>query len=522
MNIDLAAEVRDANIVPSNHAAIVSRWQLRYNRAMQTRWPPHARSITLALIAAIVFQITPTSIDPLPFRVAQISGLEPLGGLGQNSEPAKASSPIPKYTFDINFDYDLHRLDAIEQVHFTNTYTQPISQIVFNVPPTHVRSTFDLRSVNLDQATVQHQLNSTVLTIRLPFDLQPNASIDLMIEFTVHIPALSDAQSFASANLAYTDEATNIGYWYPILAPFRSGHWTVVPWHSIGDPFASDIASYTATITATPGVTIVSSGSMSHQDNMWHTSIDRARTFGMFASPNYTESKYTLGSITYSVFTFQRHNILAVPTLIAMIRAVQLYSALYGAYPYSSLRATEVSGPWSMEFSGLVAIGSTDFDGHDGTSHDRLSRITAHEVSHQWWYNKIGDNQAREPWLDEGFARFNELRFYEVYSPDNAEWWWDSIVEPWTPAAPIDSSIYAFNDHRAYLTDIYNQGAQFLDALRTRIGVNTFNAFIRDLAQRKSFGLLTTDDFLNVLREHTKVNLSSLLRKYFSWRYWQR
>jgi hypothetical protein len=515
---------------------------------MQPRWPLRTRSIRLALIAAIVFAIAPataaslraaerrSNLSTTHIQVAyqtnapaQMSLRAQQSNLSNNqlrllrrAYGAPRNDVYSQYTFDLNFDYDQHRLDAIEQVHFTNTYTRPISQIVFNVPPAHDRSTFELLSVKLDQATVRHQLNSTVLTISPPFILQPNAAIDLTIKFAINIPALTDAESFASSNLAYTDEATNIGYWYPILAPFRSGKWTTVPWHSIGDPFASDVANYTATITATPNVIIVSGGSMSQQDNVWHYSIERARTFGLLASPNYTESKYTFASITYSVFTFQRHTILAVPALSAMIRAVKLYSALYGAYPYSTLRAAEVSGPWSMEFSGLVALGSTDFDGYDGTSHDRLSRITAHEVSHQWWYNLIGDNQAREPWLDEGFARFNELRFYEIYSSDDAQWWWDNIIAPWDTDAPLDSSIYAFDDHRAYLTDVYNQGAQFLDALRTRIGVGTFNAFIRDLAQRGSFNSITTDDFFTILREHTKVNLSPVLRKYFSKRYWSR
>ncbi|HZY44677.1 MAG TPA: M1 family metallopeptidase, partial [Anaerolineae bacterium] len=415
---------------------------------------------------------------------------------------------------------DQHRLDAIEQIHFTNTYTRSISMIVVNVPPAHDRARFDLRSIQLNQAPGRVKLIGSVLTISLPSDLAPNASVDLTIDFTVYIPALADTQSFASSNLAYTDEATNIGYWYPILAPFRSGKWISVPWYPIGDPFASDIADYTATITATPGVTVVAGGLMSHQDNVWHYAIDRARTFGMLASSHYVETHYTFSGVTYSVYTFDRHTILAWPALYTLVRAAQLYGQLYGTYPYSTLRAAEVSGPWSMEFSGLVAIGSTDYAGYDDTTHNRLFRIIAHEVSHQWWYNIVGDNQVQEPWLDEGFARFNELRFYETYSPQDAQWWWSTIIDPWTAEGPIDQPISSFDSQRVYLTDVYNQGAQFLDALRTRLGRSNFNLFMRDLFQREAFGLMTTNDFFSVVREHTKVNLASLLRKYFSRKYW--
>ncbi len=497
------------------------------------------RSIIITLALPIILGIAPHSIDPpSPIEPRSLRTAEqsfdgtaskdvPISyliddqlGLLRRTSGTPRNDAVTHYTFNINLDYDQHRLDAIEQVHFTNTYIQPIAQIVFNVPAAHDRSQFDLRRLQLNQAPATYQLNSGALTVTLPFDLIPNASFDLTIDFSVYIPALSDAQSFASSNLAYTDEATNIGYWYPILAPFRSGKWTIAPWHSIGDPFASDIADYTATITATPGVSVIAGGSMSQTGTVWHYELNHARTFGMLASPHYAESNFTFGTVTYSVYTFARHNILALPTVYTMIRAVQLYSVLYGTYPYPTLRAAEVSGPWSMEFSGLVAIGSTDFDGYDNTTHNRLFRIVAHEVSHQWWYNIVGDNQVQEPWLDEGFARFNELRFYETYSPQDAHWWWNTIIDPWTADAAIDSPIYSFTDHRAYLTDVYNQGAQFLDALRARIGRASFNLFMRDLFQRESFGLMTTDDFFSVLRDHTKVNLSSLLRKYFSRKYW--
>ena len=31
-----------------------------------------------------------------------------------------------------------------------------------------------------------------------------------------------------------------------------------------------------------------------------------------------------------------------------------------------------------------------------------------HELAHEWWYALIGDDQARDPWLDEAFASYSE------------------------------------------------------------------------------------------------------------------
>ena len=41
------------------------------------------------------------------------------------------------------------------------------------------------------------------------------------------------------------------------------------------------------------------------------------------------------------------------------------------------------------------------------------SRFTiSHELSHQWWYGIVGDDQFHEPWLDESFATWSEFLPY--------------------------------------------------------------------------------------------------------------
>jgi hypothetical protein len=235
----------------------------------------------------------------------------------------------------------------------------------------------------------------------------------------------------------------------------------------------------------------------------------------MLASPRYQSASVNFGGLTYSVFLFPEHAPLASITLRTMIRAVFLFEALYGPYPYSTLRIAEVSGPWSMEFSGFCALGATDIGDYDGTNRNRLIRIAAHEVSHQWWYSVVGDDQIREPWLDEGLARFNELRFLEAYSPGDAPWWWNSVIGTVRNPLPLNSSIAAFGDHGRYLQSIYNQGAVFLDALRSTIGQTAFNTLMRDLYRRGSFRLITTQDFFDALDRYAEVDVRPVIRRFF-------
>ncbi len=428
--------------------------------------------------------------------------------------PPRLTAPRPLYQFNLQIDYAAHRVTAAQRVTLPNTYGKPIEDVLFNVPAANTPGAFDLRSVEVAGVPITYTLNGTTLRVTLPTVLQPDRAIVLDLKFVVNVPPLENAVSFAAANLAYTADALNLGYWYPLLAPYENG-WVVVPYEPIGDPFASEVADYLATITAPSDVTVVAGGELDRRGNVWRYALPRARTFAMIASPRYQESRVRFGDVTYSVFMLPEHTSLATITLQTMIRAKYLFSGIYGPYPYKALRLAEVSGPWSMEFSGVFTVGATDIGDYNGTTRNRLIRITAHEVSHQWWYGVVGDNQVREPWLDEGFARFNELRYYEAYSPADTQWWWNTVIGTLRATQPLNASTTDFSDHRSYLTSIYNQGAVFLDDLRSTIGASAFNAFLRDLYRRGSFRLITTQDFFDVLANHTEVSVQGLKQRYF-------
>jgi len=441
-----------------------------------------------------------------------------------HAAPSPEGEPVfPHYAFDIDLNYDYHSLDAVEQVVVPNPSGVTLSELVFNVPAAHQVGVFLLHNVSVGARPADFVSNGTLLTVTLPSPLAPTEVATLTIDFSVFPQRLGqDVTSFGAANLAYTDDQMTVGYWYPMLAPYRAGTgWLGVPWHPVGDPFASESADYTATITATPGVQIVAGGEMkrednAREDNVWHFELPRGRTFAFIASPRYWETRVNMSGVTYSLYTFDEHTRLAPVTLQTVIRSVWLYNSLYGPYPYTSLRVAEVNGPWSMEFSGLLALGEVEFADYNGTNRNRLVRISAHEVSHQWWYGVVGNDQAREPWLDEGMARFNELRYYEFYSPRDVWWWRSQVIYDAAPGGIVDSPIYTFHYHQNYISVVYNRGAMFLDALREQIGQPAFTSFLRDLYRRKAFHIATADDFFVILAAHTTVDARLVTQRYLS------
>jgi hypothetical protein len=85
--------------------------------------------------------------------------------------------------------------------------------------------------------------------------------------------------------------------------------------------------------------------------------------------------------------------------LMSAIASLERYSALYGSYPWRTYTVAAMADliglTGGIEYPTLVYQPST-------------SENVAHETAHQWFYSLVGNNQARDPWLDEGLATWAE------------------------------------------------------------------------------------------------------------------
>ena len=92
----------------------------------------------------------------------------------------------------------------------------------------------------------------------------------------------------------------------------------------------------------------------------------------------------------------------AEPVRLFLRRAIlslERYSALYGPYPwhtYTVVTMADLIGlTGGLEYPTLVYQPAT-------------SENVPHETAHQWFYSLVGNDQARDPWLDEGLATWAE------------------------------------------------------------------------------------------------------------------
>ncbi|HDQ35121.1 MAG TPA: hypothetical protein ENN14_02275 [Chloroflexi bacterium] len=359
-------------------------------------------------------------------------------------------------------------------------------------------------------------LEAGMLTVALPAPLPPEAPLELALSFELQIPAVRSLAWPPEGNLGASARLIQAGDWIPTLVPYMPGvGWQRWNYHPVGDPAHYDIANYDVTIHAPAEIVIAAPGTRASTDattRRYH--LERARTFAFLASPDYQRVETVVGTIPVASYYLPAYSAAGRAVLEIAERAILLFEELYGAFPYPELVIAQNAYYGAMEYSALISLTGYGYTYYTGSPRDLLVTLTVHEIAHQWWYGAVGNDQVHEPWLDEAFAKYSELLYYERYHPELVGWWWNSI-HAWEPVGSLDNTIYNYRDTRTYIHMIYGQGAYFMDDLRQLMGEAAFWDFIRDYRVQGQDGIMTREDFFTVLRRHTDADLTPLLETYF-------
>jgi aminopeptidase N len=163
----------------------------------------------------------------------------------------------------------------------------------------------------------------------------------------------------------------------------------------------------------------------------------------------------------------------------------------------------------------LFFLGRDYYAAYDGTPRNYLTTIAVHETAHQWWYCRVGNDPAWEPWLDEALATFSELLCFEEHHPDAVEWWWDFRVHRFRPRGWVDGSVYEFSSLRAYIDSVYLRGVPFFKDLRAHMAKGALEAALREYAHRYDGQIATAGSLWTIVEKHSTVSLHALRARYF-------
>ena len=193
--------------------------------------------------------------------------------------------------------------------------------------------------------------------------------------------------------------------------------------------------------------------------------------------------------------------------------ALGYYNSFLPDYPYDTLVVTNAAlgsnVAVNMEYSGMLTVYITEQNG------GYASRLGAyHEVAHQWFYGLVGNDENREPWLDEGFATFATGLCLEASGAEDVEGtYWDvyAVSDETLPGrkvnvGPDKAEVYEFV--------VYNRGCSFLKRLMDAVGREAFLSLLGTYCRDNMYGVARTEDFLSALYAGTDRDVSALVDEY--------
>lgn len=487
----------------------------------------HRRIVPILLLcASIVFAACSRSgSSGNPILLPEVNPLDTSSGgnaslIGSDKlQTLDALPERPLYVFNATLDYAAGTIAAQQRIEFVNPANEPLTEIKFNVPPARRAGAVEFRDARIygSDKPLEFTLENAVLTVKLPGVLPAEKAIAMTFDFSVKVPLQEVVTGIGGDDTSRGPNSLTAGHWYVVLAPFRDGDWDTPAYVPVGDPYSSELADYDVSILAPEGITIAGAGDETRDQRLWRYRLDKARVFAFAASDRFVVNQIEEDGVTYIHYGYPVHAKFNEAVLYTAARAVKLFTKLYGPYPYKSLRIVETGRQQGQEYSAMVGIGTTLYANYPGrgSRHDLIA-TTVHEVAHQWWFNVVGSDQIRAPWLDESFARIAELRFYQTYYDNDSDWWFAYYIVNRKPTGPIDLSLAEHEDGAAYTAAVYQRGLLFMNDIRRKLGRDAFDTMMRDYYQSQEYRITNQDAFFDALARHSDADFSTLVRGYFA------
>jgi hypothetical protein len=413
--------------------------------------------------------------------------------------PMTSTNLEQRYGITATLDVGAGRLRAIEKLTVTNTAGFQIDHINLSVLPRAFGYFSFTGAVTAGGETVSTRW-TTGTNLRVPLGrwLAPGQSIAIRIPFRLQVGSSGGA---FTARLSRDRGVISFGQWFPIISRIHDSY-------GVGDPQVTRTAeqirleltttsSLPRNAVACPGLRSAPATSGRH----WVCTSTQVRDFSFVVNPRFRLTTRKADGVLLRVYT---ESVSGTVTADKARAAMLALNDLYGMYPWPDLVLAEVGadGGFSMEYPRAI---------HLTRSKVNDSYVVNHEVAHQWFYAQLGNDQMREPWLDEAFADFTARWLMGIGENQCSTREVDSRVFAW-PAGPISGGDWQSCD--GYFHTVFYKGTEFLNAVRATMGRNPFFAALRAYVDEHRFGMATTRGLLDFLQSRTDENLRPIYRKY--------
>lgn len=446
----------------------------------------------------------------------------------------KNSENLNSYSASLVYDHATHTLKGEMVVDYLNTSNTTLKEVKFNLYPNAFREGSQQSVISLAKseecyyngpsygsieilstgtlASEVGGVDQNILIVKLPSALQPTQRVQIPINFNITLPNISH-------RFGYGENTVNFGNFLPIACVFENGKWQEIEYHSNGDPFFSEVSNFYITVSYPEHLILASSGVCETTEIVGETATKTitalaVRDFAMVLSDKLQLLSGEADGVKVNYYYHSDKNF--TTSLATAVKAMKTFNSLFGKYPYKDINIVEANFCiGGMEFPNLVLIGDTI------TDYDSYQQVIVHELSHQWWYGLVGNNQSCYAWLDEALAEFSTALFYEKNSGFNLTY--DTLIEKANTNIKVYETIYGsvvgkvdksmnrslkdFQTENEYIFTTYVQGLLMFDALKNLISEKVVIKCLKNYLTEYAFKIVTPANLIASFQKTTSLNL---------------
>jgi hypothetical protein len=411
------------------------------------------------------------------------SGSSTSSGSGATSSQTGAPCPTaayptpasdrPRYSLDVRVDPAAHLVSGSVDVRFTPDIATDrlVLRLWANGPVLrHEGARMSVGDITVDGGAARPSRPDPT-TVVLRGRHAAGAAVRLHVAFRLTLPQK------AKDRISQNGDSIRLGSFFPIL-PWEPGRgWALEPpTLANGETSSSPTADFDATVHVPAGLDVVAGGEQTGADT-WRA-VD-VRDFGV-ATGRFTYLHRVVHApdpVRLTIAVSPGVPVKAADAADEAQAAIEHMARVFGAYPWRTL--TLAYGPDLVEEG--IEYPTILFEGPD--SHHV---ITAHEVAHQWFYSLVGNDQARDPWLDEGFASWAGAQTSGVLGV------FTGVRPPPAAAGHMGAPMTYWSRHpRDYFAGVYAQPVQALQSIGPTRQVE---CALRRYVAANAYGIATSDE----------------------------
>ncbi|WP_226346257.1 hypothetical protein [Agilicoccus flavus] len=431
-----------------------------------------------------------------------------LGGCAGSSDDTGRPDPPedrPVVSLTYSMSSALDSMTGTERVTFTPD--RRVCELVFrawaNKPLTaSTGNSLTVRDVRVDGAALPLSVSAagaptgrpgTLVTARLPACSPAGTPVTADLSYAVTLGAGTDERIGYSPR----DRIAWLGTAFPLLAWQRGVGWVTDPAVAVvGESATSEAFRLERLQVVAPAQDVVSGVG---QEQGEPSSAPDGRRVHTFSADAVRDVTVTVGNIVRStakvgdtdiVLSLPRNGSRATAQewTSRLTAAVTALEARFGPMPFPSLWISVLPAVTDgVEYPGAVQFSDVD------PARERW--LILHELAHMYFYGLVGNDQGRDPWLDEAFATYAEEL---VSATPNAA---DCRPAPSGVGRSLASFAGGAGKDDDYVDTVYEGGACALHRARAAGGAEAFDQAVREYMRTRAWTVAQPADLAYALRD---------------------